>query len=103
MKTAKFHNLCMPNSVDFFSNLLNMVDFNGATEIKYKVEHYSFISADNPMLHFDFDLNHHSCWDTNKVTTVFERAKKHDKVLIREQANNGLPHTSILITCEKRI
>lgn len=103
MKTARFHNVYMPNSVDFLSNLLNTMNFNGAIEIKYKIEHHSSISADNPMLHFDSGSNHQSCWDANKITAVFERAKQHDKALVREQEANNLPHTAILSTSGKRI
>ncbi|GAN01907.1 hypothetical protein MAM1_0013c01343 [Mucor ambiguus] len=101
MKSARFHNVRMPNAVDFLSYLLNSVNYSGAMDIRYKRENQSFISADNPMLQFDVNSSHSSAWVANKITAIFEVAQQYGKTLLREQKANTLPHQAILETSGK--
>ncbi|KAI8641896.1 hypothetical protein BD408DRAFT_196958 [Parasitella parasitica] len=94
MKSAKFHNVYMANAIDFLAKFLNTSSFKGSVEIKYKTEDHSYISADNPMLHFDFYRS--SCLGSNKISAVFERATQYEKALIREQEADSLPHLAML-------
>ncbi|KAL9545152.1 hypothetical protein MBANPS3_007285 [Mucor bainieri] len=105
MKSAKFHNVCMPDAVGFLSCLLDSEGFNGVMEITYKREDHSYIGADNPMLQFDVDSSssHSSTWDASKITAIFEVAQQYDKALLREQTANTLPHQALLATSGKHL
>lgn len=99
--TAKFHNVCLPDAVGFLSIFLGTMSFTGTMEVKYTQENHSYISADNPVLQFDVDSSHPSCREANRITAIFETAKKHDKALIREQEANNPPDQVLLKSCGK--
>lgn len=103
MKAASFHHVCMPDAIGFLSSLLKPMAFKGLLEIRYKREHHSYISADNPMLQFDVDSSQQSAWNSNKITAIFDVAQQYDKALLREQKANTLPHQVILETCGKHL